>query len=573
MFSKEKKERIIFLLIIFIILYFSLIYRLYNIQVIQTNKFKEIAQQEHLTSFSIEGERGNIYDRNYKKLAVNINVQSLFAIPPKVKNPQETAQKISSILNLKTKDVLDKLNQKKSFVWIKRKLKETEVAEIKKLNLEGLNFLDESKRYYPKNYLASNLMGFVGIDNQGREGLESFFDKELKGLPGLVILERDAIGGKVPLSIKEPTAHKDGHSIVLTIDEVIQYIAERELDKAYVKHNAKGATIIVMNPYTGAILALANRPTFDLNEHGQVSKDKIRDRALCDLFEPGSVFKIITASAALEEKKVTESDKFFCENGLYKVGSHILHDHDPLGWLTFRQVIEQSSNIGTVKAAQILGADTLYKYIKLFGFGTKTGIELPGEISGIIREPKKWSKISIAAVPIGQEVAVTAIQIVRGMAVIANGGQLVRPYVIKEIRDSSGEIIKEFKPAPTTTAISPNTALRLRAILSGVVEEGTGRMAKIEGISAAGKTGTAQKLEPNGTYSHSKFVGSFVGFAPADVPMVAIAVIIDEPHPNYYGGVVAAPVFKNVASDVIRYLRANQVQMSAPLRDEDKKTN
>jgi cell division protein FtsI (penicillin-binding protein 3) len=351
---------------------------------------------------------------------------------------------------------------------------------------------------------------------------------------------------------------RDGNDIVLTIDQVIQYIAERELDKAYKTYHAKGASIIVMDPHTGKILALANRPTYDLNEHSNVSKDQTRDRAICDLFEPGSVFKIVTASAALEEKRVNEEDKFFCENGSYRVANHILHDHKPHGWLTFREVIEESSNIGTTKVAQLLGPNTVYKYVRLFGFGSKLGIDLPGEISGMIKEPRFWSKTSIGAIPIGQEVGVTALQLASAMSAIANGGQLMRPFVIEEIRDKQGKVIKKTSPVLIRKVISLDTAARVTKMLTGAVEEGTGRMAQIPGFTSAGKTGTAQKLETNGAYSHSKFVASFIGFAPAEDPLVTIVVSVDEPHPYYFGGVVAAPVFRNVAADVIRYMKTKQ---------------
>jgi cell division protein FtsI (penicillin-binding protein 3) len=304
---------------------------------------------------------------------------------------------------------------------------------------------------------------------------------------------------------------------------------------------------------------MANRPTYDLNDHSGVSKDSIRNRAICDLFEPGSVFKIVTASAAFEEKKVNEEDVFFCENGAYQVAGRILHDHTAHGNLTFKQVIEESSNIGTVKVAMILGADTVYRYIRAFGFGSKTGIDLAGEISGMISPPRLWSKTSITAVPIGQEVGVTTLQLASAISVIANGGQLMKPYVIDSVRDNQGRIIKQNKPTLIRKVISVDTALRIKKILTGVIEEGTGRLGKVLGFTAAGKTGTAQKLEPNGTYSHTKFVASFIGFAPAEDPLITVVVTVDEPHPYYYGGVVAAPVFQKVAGDVIRYLKENQI--------------
>ncbi len=552
--SKEKKERIIFLLIVFIILYFSLIYRLYSIQVIQSDKYKEIAQQEHLTSFSIEGERGNIYDRNYKKLAVNVNVQSLFAIPPKVENPQETAQKISSILNLKAKDILEKLNQKKSFVWIKRKLNETEVAEIIKLNLEGLHFLDESKRYYPKNSLASNLIGFVGIDNQGLEGLESFFDKELEGLPGLVILERDAIGGRVPLSIKEPTAHKDGHSIVLTIDEVIQYITEEALDKAFTESEARTGIAIVVEPKTGEILAMAVKPSYDPNFFNQYPRDLWRNRAVTDAYEPGSTFKVITMSTALEERVANLNDQFNCI-GWTKYNGVVFHDIYKHGSQDLTDIVKNSCNIGVIQTGTKLDEKIFEKSIRRFGFGTITEINLPGEVNGLVRSTKDWSRISLASLSIGQEIAVTPLQLIMAISAIANRGTLMKPMIVKEIIDSTQNKIKTFKPKPVRQVVSVDTALTMSKILEQVVNDGTGTRAKLAGYQAAGKTGTAQKFDFSiGKYSEDKYSSFFVGYAPAENPKISILILLDEPQGSYYGGTIAAPVFQEIASKVLPYL-------------------
>jgi len=551
---KDKKERIILLLIVFIILYFSLIYRLYNIQLIQTNKFKEIAQQEHLTSFSIEGERGDIYDRNYKKLAVNVNVQSLFAIPSQVKNSQENAQKISSILKLKTKDVFDKLNQKKSFVWIKRKLNETEVTEIKKLSLEGLNFLDENKRYYPKNSLASNLMGFVGIDNQGLEGLELFFDKELKGLPGLVVLERDASGGKVPLSIKEPTAHKDGHSIVLTIDEVIQYITEEALNKTFKESEAKAGIAIVVEPKTGEILAMAVKPSYDPNYFNKYPRDLWRNRAATDAYEPGSTFKVITIATALEERVVKLNDQFYC-NGWINYNGTIFHDIHQHGPQDLTDIVKNSCNIGVIQAGTRLDEKIFEKSIRRFGFGTLTEISLPGEINGLVRSTKDWSKISLASLSIGQEISVTPLQLIMGISAIANRGTLMKPMVVKEIIDSMQNKIKIFKPRPVRQVVSVETALAMTKILEQVVNDGTGTRAKLAGYQAAGKTGTAQKFDfSTGKYSEDKYSSWFVGYVPTDNPKISILVLLDEPKGSYYGGTIAAPVFQEIASKVLPYL-------------------
>ncbi len=487
-----------------------------------------------------------------------MSMDSLYAVPNALKNKEMVINQLLPILGAERAYLQERLNRKKAFIWIGRKLTPEKSEAIKKLNIKGLGFVKETKRIYPNSYLASHIIGFSGMDNVGLEGVERDFNRYLAGTSGWAIFLRDARLKKLDIWEKM-ILPVDGLDLVLTIDEVIQYIAERELDKAFKNFHAKGASIVVMDPHTGRILAMASRPNYDLNSHSGVSKDSIRNRAICDLFEPGSVFKIVTASAALEEKKVTEEDTFFCENGSYKVAGRILHDHMPHGLLTFRQVIEESSNIGTVKVAQILGPDTIYRYLKAFGFGSKLGIDLSGEISGMIKPVRQWSKTSITAIPIGQEVGVTVLQLASAISVIANGGQLMKPYIIDSVRDSQGQIIKQNKPTLIRKVISVDTAMRIKKILTGVVEEGTGKLAKVSGFSAAGKTGTAQKLEANGSYSHNKFVASFIGFSPAEDPLLAIVVTVDEPHPVYFGGVVAAPVFQKVAGDAIRYLKGNEM--------------
>lgn len=553
--SYRQKSKAVFLF--FFVFLFFCVARLFFIQVFRSSYLKGLAAKQHNLFVELEPQRGTIYDCNLKPLAINLPMDSLYANPNEIKDKEKAIRELSNILNLEGSILRERLYRKKSFVWLERKISPQKREEIKKLNIKGLGFLKESKRSYPNGYLASHIIGFAGLDNTGLEGLEFFYDKYLKGQPGWAIFLRDARQKKLGL-YKNLVLPKDGYDIILTIDEVIQYIAERELDRVFKNYNAKGASIVVMNPHTGAILALANRPTYDLNEYMKVSKDYIRNRAVCDLFEPGSTFKIVTLAAALEEGKVSEEDRFFCENGAYRVASHTLHDYRSHGWLSFREVMRVSSNIGITKVAQILGPEIIYRYIKLFGFGERSGIDLPGEISGMTKEPKRWSKISIAAIPIGHEIGVTALQLVSAISIIANGGQLMQPHIIKEIRDRYVETIKEFSPALIRKVISLDTAERAKLVLIGAVEEGTGKLAKIKGIPVAGKTGTAQKLEPNGTYSHSRFVASFIGFAPADEPLIAISVIVDEPRPYYFGGVVAAPVFRNVAGDVIKYLKANQ---------------
>lgn len=552
MYIVNYRRRIEAVFLLFIIFLIICIACLFYIQFFRSKYLARLAKKQYSLYVELEPRRGTIYDSNLKAQAVNIAVDSLYAIPCEIEDKEAVIRKLIPLLNVDHAYLKDRLYREKSFIWLARKLSPEQSEAIRKLNIKGLDFIKESKRCYPNGYLSSHVIGFAGLDNTGLEGIELYYDKHLKGQSGWALFLRDARQRKLDLW-EEMILPRDGYDLVLTIDEVIQYIAERELDKVYQNSRAKAASIIVMDPHTGAILALANRPTFDLNDYTNTEKDKLRNRSICDLFEPGSVFKIVTAVAALEEKKVVEDDKFFCENGSYRVANHTLHDHRPHGWLNFREVIVQSSNIGTTKVAQTLGANLLYQYIKLFGFGSKLGIDLCGEITGITREPRFWSKISIAAIPIGQEVGVTSLQLASAISTIANGGKLMKPYVVGEIRDRDGEIIKRFSPVMIRKVISIDTASRMKKILMGVVENGTGKLAKLSGITCAGKTGTAQKLEPNGTYSHNKFIASFIGFAPAEDPVIAIAVIVDEPRPYYFGGVVAAPVFKNVANDVLRY--------------------
>jgi len=557
---RRRFDGVFFLFLFFLAFCIS---RLFIIQFLRSGTLADQAKKQHSLLVELEPRRGTIYDSALRPQAVNTSVDSLYASPSDIpeKDKESIVRQLAPLLHLDPALLRERLSRKKSFVWLARKLPSQTIQQIKSLKAKGLGFIRESKRCYPNGYLASHLIGFAGLDNSGLEGVELSCDRYLKGESGWAILLRDARQKKIDIS-ERMVSPKNGYDVVLTIDEVIQYIAEQELDKAVKTFHAKGASIVVMDPHTGAILALANRPTYDLNDYGSSLKDDRRNRAACDLFEPGSVFKIVTASAAIAENKVSEGDKFYCENGAYKFLSHVLHDHRPHGWLTFREVIGQSSNIGTSKVAQVLGKDLLYKYIKLFGFGEKTGVDIPGEISGIARAPRFWSKISIVTIPMGQEIGVTALQLVNAVSVIANGGQLMKPFIIKEIRDQYGEPIKEFSPVLMRKVISLETAQRINKILTGVIEEGTGKLAKPEDFSAAGKTGTGQKLEPNGTYSHNKFMASFIGFAPAEDPVIAIAVIVDEPHPYYFGGVVAAPVFKRVAEDTLKYLKTKE-----PLRE------
>lgn len=479
---------------------------------------------------------------------------SLYAVPPQIKDKAAVVEKLNLLLGLDRGFLEDRLLREKKFIWLARKLDWETMKRVEALDLDGLYFIKESKRSYPDGKLASQLIGFAGLDNIGLEGLELKYDSYLKGASGWTFVLRDAKRRDVSLTdVMQPPL--DGYALVLTIDEVIQYVAEREIEKVFEKYHAKGAVVVVMDVKTGEILALANRPAYDLNEPSRYPVEARRNRAVTDFFEPGSIFKIVTASAALDTGKFSSEDKIFCENGEYRVANHTLHDVHPYGLLPFRDVIVYSSNIGTTKIAQNIGPQAVYHYAKLFGFGVPTSVGLKGEVGGVLKPVSVWSKTSIGAVPIGQEVCVTAIQLVSAIAAIANNGVYMRPYVVDSIIDKQGEVIKDFGPQEVRTVVRPETAAKMREILAGVVERGTGKLARSVLFRFAGKTGTAQKVEPNGTYSHSKFIASFIGFAPVDDPQIAIGVFVDEPHPYYYGGVVSAPVFKAVAEDILKYRR------------------
>ena len=550
------RARQIGVFLFFFLLLTFLLFRLFYLQGLRHTFYAQIASEQHTVSIELEPRRGTIFDRQMRVLAVNLNCDSVYANPREIKDKPKVAAELSSILNLSPEYVSERLSRDKSFIWIKRKITLAESDRLKKVKLEGVAFIKESKRFYPNASLACHVLGAVDIDNKGLEGLELINNRYLKGQPGWLTSTQDA---KRKLLASYQDAYvppKDGFNLVLTIDEVIQHIAERELYAMYEKYNAKGASIVVMDPKTGDILALANYPNFDLNHYGNRPIESIRNRAINDFFEPGSVFKIVTAAGVLEENVVNLNDIFFCENGEYLLGNKILHDVHPYGNLTFKEVIEKSSNIGTVKVASLLGPERLYKYLKAFGFCDRTGVDLPGEVVGIARPTSKWSGRSMYAIPIGQEVTVTAMQLACAISVIADNGFSVKPRIVKEITDDKGETIKEFPAKVTRKTISPQTAAKMREILRGVVETGTGKKARIEEYSSGGKTGTGQKVDPGGTYSHSRFIASFIGFAPVEKPVLAIAVCVDEPHPVYYGGDVAAPVFRNVADQSLKYLNS-----------------
>jgi len=553
--KKEHKIRAVIVLLFSLSFFGFVSNKLAQLQIYQHADLLKRGISQHDLCLEIEPKRGDIFDRKKEVLATSIKVSSIYGVPYEIENPKETAQKLAQILNMPA-DLLEKrFKGQKKFVWVKRKIDDELSAKVEALNIKGIGFLEESKRFYPKGKLLSHVLGFVGVDNKGLEGLELSLDQYLKGACGYRFLERDAAGRTKSSLTKQSVAPKDGNDVFLTIDEVIQYIAEEELDKVYKEYNAQGAFIIVMDPKSGEILALANRPTYDPNMFFKSEAEERRNRVVTDFFEPGSTVKALVGAAALSEEIVSLDEEFFCENGAYRIGRNVLHDSHPYSKLTFQQVIEKSSNIGIAKVSNRLGKDKLYQYMLDFGFGSKTKLGLRGEVGGLLYPPKRWSKFQTATVSMGQGIAVTGIQLVNALAAIANKGSLLKPIIIRRVEDENGIIILSNEKEVIKEVVSEEAADKITTALKGVVStKGTARRASIDGFSVAGKTGTAQKVKEEGGYSHSDFIASFVGFVPAENPEVAILVVIDTPKPIYYGGVVAAPVFREVAKGILKYL-------------------
>ncbi len=570
MLTAAQRTRVALVVTGFVMIAAALGVRLLWLQVIHPDHWVTIARRQHVQILELPPVRGNILDRNLKPLALSLRLTSVFADPRHIKKPAVLARRLAPLLNQPVEKIQQKLSRKdRGFVWLARKIPNATAAQIRALKLRGVHLVMESQRFYPNGQMAAHLVGFAGLDTQGLEGLELVCDSFLKGEPGWRWLSRDARQrgvGAWDMAVVKP---RDGLEVVLTVDRTIQYFAEKALDKTYRDYRAKGASIVVMDPRTGEILALANRPTYDPNRFGQAQPEDRRNRAVTDLFEPGSVFKVVTAAIALGTKTFGPQDTFYCENGEYKVAGRLLHDHTPHGTLTFQDVIAQSSNIGVAKVAMRLGPAPLYNGIRAFGFGEPTGIELAGELPGTVKHPREWSRPSITTIPMGHEVTVNALQLAQMISTVANGGVLVRPWIVREIRDmDSGQAVRRFKPRIARRVISPETARQLQEILARVVSDGTGKLAQIPGIRAAGKTGTAQKVEPNGQYSHSHYMASFIGFAPVEEPRLSIVVVVDDPRFPYFGGVVAAPVFQRVAADTLAYLRQRENIVLASGRDE-----
>jgi cell division protein FtsI (penicillin-binding protein 3) len=528
--------------------------RLVYLQVSQHNSLSNRARQQQQNALDTSPQRGELLDRQGRELARSVPTVSLFIDPAdlKVNELECTAQHLSASLNLDEGDLLRQLQEaqtdNKRFLWVARRLDAEEANHILALALPGLHGLTEPKRYYPNASLAAHILGYVGLDGAGLGGVEQVYNSKISGEPGQLFLERDAKGQ--PYESFE-IASKPGHTVVLTIDQSVQFHAERALQAAVERTRAKSGTAIVLDPRTGEILALANAPSFDPNNVAASSAEARSNWALQNIYEPGSTFKIVAFSAALDRKLVKPEDRIDCQMGAITVAGRVVHDHHPFGSLTIAEALAKSSNVGAIKLGIRVGDDSMYDYITRYGFGSRTGIELPGETPGILRKVDRWQPSSIGSIAIGQEIGVTPVQMAAAFGVVANDGIRHAPHIIREVRNAAGAVV--YKAEPTQRrVVDAETAIALRGMLEGVTLRGTAKQAQLDGYSAAGKTGTAQKIDPRTrSYSATKFVASFVGFAPVTNPQVVIIVVIDEPAGAYHGGDVAAPVFREIAEQVL----------------------
>jgi cell division protein FtsI (penicillin-binding protein 3) len=528
--------------------------RLGYLQLFRHSEYMARAQRQQQRVIEITPKRGAIYDRNMHPLAMSIPVDSAFAVPSELGDQQLAARLLSGVLGIPS-DVLEtRIESSRSFVWIARKLPPDKKEAVEALNLKGVYFQKENQRIYPKRDLASHVLGFVDLDEKGLGGIEYELDGQIRGKSEKIIVMADARqrwfdGGEAR---REP-----GASVVLTLDEKIQYVAERELAAAIAKTHAMAGTVMVMNPNTGEILALANWPKFNPNSANEVPAEARMNRAVTALYEPGSTFKVITLAAAFDQGTTQPGEVFDCENGAVYVAGHRIRDHKPFGLLSVSDILAQSSDVGAIKIALRLGAPKFYDYIRAFGFGQPTGVDLPGESKGLLRRLENWSAVSIGSISMGQEVGVTPIQLISAVSAIANGGLLYKPHVVAELRRGEHKLAEEAamtQPEPKRV-IRPETAATLRRLMEGVVLNGTGKLAHLDGWTAAGKTGSAQKIDPaTGRYSRTQLIASFTGFAPISNPAVTILVSLDSPVGQHEGGQVAAPVFKRIAEQVLPYL-------------------
>ena len=547
-------ERLLLVASLILICTTAIVGRLGYLQLVRHGEYLARATRQQQRIIDITPKRGSIYDRNMDPLAMSIPVDSVFAVPIEVGDAQLAAQLLSRVLGIPSEVLEAKLQSPQGFVWIARKVPPDTKEAVEALNLEGIYFQKENQRIYPKRDLAAHVLGFVDLDEKGLAGVEYELDSQIRGKSEKIVVMADA---RQRWFDGVEAQRERGADVVLTLDEQIQYIAERELLAAIAKTHALAGTVVVVDPNDGQVLALANWPKFNPNAANEASAEARMNRAVSALYEPGSTFKLITLAAAFDQGIVRPEEVFDCENGAVYLAGHRIRDHKPFGLLTVSDILAKSSDVGAIKVALRLGAPKFYDYIRAFGFGQLTGVDLPGESKGLVRRLENWSAISIGSISMGQEVGVTPIQLISAVSSIANGGLLYRPHVVRGLRRDNKALPAEaaLTPVEPRRVIQPETAATLRRLMEGVILNGTGELAHLEGWTAAGKTGSAQKIDPStGRYSHTQLIASFTGFAPINNPAVTILVSLDSPVGQHEGGQVAAPVFKRIAEQVLAYL-------------------
>jgi cell division protein FtsI (penicillin-binding protein 3) len=561
--------RICFIRFFLLLCLAGIVIRSFDIQILQGKALKKKAENTYVRRITIQGDRGLILDRNSNKLGASTEAPDITADPTQIANVRQAAGQLVQILGGSQAEIEKKLSQKRRFALLARRVAPHRADEVKKLNIVGIYIQDNSKRFYPNRSLAAQVIGFTGKDDHGLEGLEFSYNDFLEGLTLKTEEYRDGQGTVLDTGKKKREGLK-GSTIVLTLDKKIQFFSEQALEQAVKEHRGTSGMALVMQPATGELLAVAHYPEFNPNNYGDFSRKRYRNRAVADPFEPGSIMKVITVAAAIE-RGMPATTIINCEKGRYRIGRSVIHDTHPYDYLTPGQIVKVSSNIGAAKIAQDVGPKAMHYYLSAFGFGTKTGINCSAESSGVLLPLNRWTNIDAVAMSFGQGMSVTALQLVSAVSAIANGGKLMKPMLVKKILSNSGEIIQDNKPCVIRQAISAKTAGIIKEMMSTVVEEdGTGTKAAIPGYRVCGKTSTAQKADKETKrYSHSKFTAAFAGFAPFDNPALAILVVVDEPRQNHYGGIVAAPAFKDIMARSFNYLNIPpQTDMVAALPRE-----
>jgi cell division protein FtsI/penicillin-binding protein 2 len=575
--NSNSRRRCVLVCLAFTVLFSAFSFRLIYLQVIKHDEYAGLAAEKHVYKQIIYAERGTILDANSEVLAHNVPVETVVADATHLNNRAAVVELVSHELGLPEHELAEKLRAARRYIVIKREVPESVASALREKlragNLRGIYFEHDATRLYPNGSMLCHVIGFTDFEHHGIQGVEASMEEYLHGQDGYRYIEHNRAGQEIVLYRGQERAPRNGYQVHLTVDLNLQNIVENELDAAMREYSPQKAMVILMRPQTGEILAMANRPNFDLNLRSEAKPEEMKNRTIIDMMEPGSTFKIVAAAAALNEHKLQPSSTIFCENGLWEFGGAALHDHRAFSYLSVQDILIKSSNIGAAKLALSVGEQKFYEYIRRFGFGERTGIELPGEISGLIRPPRSWSKISITRIPMGHEIGVTPLQMSVAMAAIANGGKLVTPHIIKSITTFDGKTVTSLSPVVLRQVISPETARQIGDALRGVVSDrGTAAAAAVPGFTIAGKTGTAQKVDPKGGYEQGKYVVSFSGYLPAEHPEFVGLVVLDDAHTSKpelnYGGLIAGPIFSHIAEKAAQYLdleRHEEIRKALPV--------